>query len=224
MFAGIYGEYAFGELGDRCFAMRTADLTRDRGRSPASAVLDLATVLAGPGVRPLPRRLRRRRDQGRAAGHRRQHAWHGRAATRPTARRCTGSSSARNKRCTTLDLKADDGPGDDPAPRRRRPRPGRELPARHARAPRARARRAARAQPVAGDPAGHRVRPGRALRRPRRLRHHRRGDVGFAAINGEPDGGPLLPPDRAHRRGHRPRRRVRHDGGAVVRRRARWST
>ena len=38
---------------------------------------------------------------------------------------------------------------------------------------------------------------------------------GFAAINGEPDGAPLLPADRAHRRDHRARRRVRGDGRAA---------
>ena len=95
MFAGVYGEYAFGELGDRCFAMSAFPARRPRPvlawRLRPSAVTDAGRRDPrarpghrdrGAGHRSLPGRLRRRRAQGRAARRRRQHPRHGGAAPR----------------------------------------------------------------------------------------------------------------------------------------------
>ena len=102
---------------------------------------------------------------------------------------------SRNKRCATLDLKSDDGRGRLLRLVERRPRAHRELPARHARAARPRPRRAPRPQPAARHHAGHRLRPGRPLRRVGPgFATIAEAMSGFAALNGEPDGGPLLPP------------------------------
>ena len=84
----------------------------------------------------------------------------------------------RNKRTVALDLKVDADREvllrlvDDADVLVENFRPG------HAGAPRPRPRRAARPAPVAGDHPRHRLRAGRAVRQPARLRHHRRGDVG----------------------------------------------
>ena len=52
MFGGMYSDYAFGELGDRCFAMDAGPGGGDDPRTLPLAdlrVVDLSTVLAGPG-------------------------------------------------------------------------------------------------------------------------------------------------------------------------------
>ena len=93
--------------------------------------------------------------------------------------------------------------------RRRRRRAGRELPAGHARAARTRPGGAARAQPRPRDPARHRVRAGRSVRAPSRLRDDGRGDERVRGDQRRARRPAAAPADRAHRRGRRARRRVR---------------
>ena len=71
--------YAFGELGDRCFAMPAADEPRPPGAARRRPGARPRHRGRRPGCGPLPRRLRRRRPQGRAAR---------RAATAPAAWAC----------------------------------------------------------------------------------------------------------------------------------------
>ena len=101
----------------------------------------------------------------------------------------------RNKRAVVADLKTDAGRDAAARARRRRRRADRELPAGHARAARARARRAARRAIRGwcvlrvtgfGQDGPYASRPGFATMA--------EAMSGFAAINGEPDGPPLLPP------------------------------
>ena len=153
-------------------------------------------MIAGPGRGPLPRRLRRRRAQGRAARHRRQHPRHGRARPR---RRHVALLEARVARTSAARSSTSS------------PTTGGRRSCAWSRTPTSSSRTSGPArssgsvsvpdvllerEPDAGDPARHRVRAGRA-RTPAGpgFATHRRGDVGLrVAINGEPDGGPLLPP------------------------------
>ena len=118
----------------------------------------------------------------------------------------------RNKRMIVVDLKDDDDRELVLAPGRRRPRARRELPARTARAARARPRRAARAQPAPRHHAGLRLRAGRSVRRAAGVRHDRRGDVRVGGDQRRARRAAAAAADRPHRRGHRARRRLRHDG------------
>ena len=101
----------------------------------------------------------------------------------------------------------------------RRRRAGRELPARHARAARARARRPHRPQPAPRGHPHHRLRPGRPLRGPPRLRDPGRGDVGLRRHQRRAGRWTAAPADRADRRGGRARRCLRDDGRGALRRR-----
>ena len=101
----------------------------------------------------------------------------------------------RGKRAAVLDLKTDAGLDTMRRLARHRRRARRELPARHARAPRARTRRTCSPATPGSSSCGS---PGSA-----RTARTRAGPgfatmaeamSGFAAINGEPDGAPLLPP------------------------------
>ena len=100
----------------------------------------------------------------------------------------------RNKRTVVARPQGRRRPRARAAARRRRPRARRELPPGRAGAPRARARRAARPQPALvitrvtgfGQDGPYADRPGFAT--------IAEAMSGFAAINGEPDGQPLLPP------------------------------
>ena len=81
------------------------------------------------------------------------------------------------------------------------------------------------AQPEGRDPPRHRVRAGRALRRTRPgFATIAEAMSGFASINGEPEGGPLLPPIALTDEVTAMAGRLRHDGRPVVGRRARWWT
>ena len=122
----------------------------------------------------------------------------------------------RNKRAVVLDLKTDDGPRRVAAPRRRRRRADRELPARArsnasvsvptccSRATRA---SSCSASPGFGQDGPYASRPGFATMA--------EAMSGFAAINGEPDGPPLLPPIALTDEVAGHRRRVRGDGRAA---------
>ena len=122
----------------------------------------------------------------------------------------------RNKRAIVLDLKTDAG-RDDAAPARRlRRRARRELPPGHDRAARARSRRAARrATPASSCSAGHRLRPGRAVRVEAGLRDDRRGDERLRRDQRRARRRAAAAADRADRRGRRARGRVRGDGRAA---------
>ena len=73
--------------------------------------------------------------------------------------------------------------------------------------------------------ARHRLRPGRAVRRNRPgFATIAEAMSGFAAINGEPDGAPLLPPIALTDEVTALVGRVRRDGRVALRRRARSST
>ena len=195
------------------------ELATRPGRSRICRSSTSRSVVAGPGVRPLPRRLRRRCHQGRTPGWRRHAAQHGLARSATTTSPCGGSSVGRGKRSIALDLKsADDLDAHAPAVRRGR-RARRELPARHPRTARPAARR--RCWPR---------NPKLVITRitgfgqdgpyaPSGLRHHRRGDVRLRRDQRRARRGPAAATDRAHRRGHRARRRVRHDGRRALRRR-----
>ena len=157
-------------------------------------VIDMATVLAGPGRGPLPRRLRRRRDQGRdARPATAPAAWAGatRATARPYMWKLRRPEQAR-RRARPQD--------------RRRPR--RDAPARrHRRRARSRTSGPGTLERLGLDPTTcsrgnprlvvlrvtgfgqdgpYAGRPGFATMA--------EAMSGFAAINGEPDGPPLLPP------------------------------
>ena len=194
MFGGVYGEYAFGELGDRCFAMRIRRLSARAGPLAGIRVLDLATVIAGPGA------ARYLADFGadvlkvERPGDGRQHPRAWACPTPPTARRSTGSSSSRNKRCTTVDLKTDDGRAtilrlvDDAHVLVENFRPGTlerlglgpdVLLERNPSLVILRVTGFGQDGPYAGRPGFATIAEAMS---------------GFAAINGEPDGGPLLPP------------------------------
>ena len=123
----------------------------------------------------------------------------------------------RNKRVIALDLKADDDLAPAALAAGRRRRAGRELPARHARTAGPRARRPARRQPTAGHHPRHRLRPDRPVRRSAGLRDDRRGDERPVVDQRLPRRPAAAAADRAHRRGHRHRRRVRDDGRAAQR-------
>ena len=81
------------------------------------------------------------------------------------------------------------------------------------------ARGAAGAQPEARHHPHHRLRARRAVRDAPGIRHHRRGDERLRRDQRRARRGPVAATDRAHRRGHRARRRVRHDGRRALRRR-----
>ena len=103
--------------------------------------------------------------------------------------------AGRNKRTVVLDLKDE---ADLDRMRRlvdTRRRARRELPAGHPRAARPRPGRPARPQPRSRHHPGHRASV-RTARTPQRPGFATLAEAmsGFAAINGEPDGGPLLPP------------------------------
>ena len=101
---------------------------------------------------------------------------------------------ARNKRTITLNL--GDAAGAEVMKRlvADRRRADRELPARHAGALGAGPRGAARHQPRPGDRPGHRLRPVRPVLRPPGFGTLAESMSGFAAITGDPDGPPTLPP------------------------------
>ena len=224
MFAGTYADYAFGDA--RRPLLRHAALHAARDRSPALAgirVLDLATVIAGPGA------ARYLADYGadvlkvERPGQRRQHPRHG------VPDPADGTSLywklvSRGKRCATVDLKTDEGRDTILRLVEDAHVVDRELPAGHPGAARPRTRRAPRAQPRPRDPPRHRLRAGRALRGAPWLRHHRRGHVGLRVDQRRARRRPAAAAHRPHRRGHRPGGRVRHDGRAVVGRGVRWST
>ena len=202
MFAGLYVELRVRRAGRPLLRDRAP--ARHARREPRSApgpladlrVIDLATVVAGPGLRPLPRRLRRRRDQGRAA-RRRRHA-PARMGWRDPRRRRHAVLEARRAAASAaivLDLKD-----------RRRPR---RACAGWSTAPTCSSRTSGPARssgsasrPTTCSPRNPRLvitrvtgfgqdgpyagRPGFATLA--------EAMSGFAAINGEPDGGPLLPP------------------------------
>ena len=141
----------------------SAPVTATGRRSPTSGSSTCSTVVAGPGCGPLPRRLRRRRDQGRATRRRRRPARDGLA--RPARRTSLWwKLVGRNKRC---DRARPQGP--------RRPRRMRGLstpptcssrtsgPARSSGSASAPDDLLA-AQPAAGGHPGDRLRPGRSLR------------------------------------------------------------
>ena len=191
LYAGLYEVYAFGARRP-LLASRSPDATVP-GPSPAAGirVLDLATVIAGPGA------ARYLADFGADVLKIERPAW----ATHPedglpdpaTARRSTGSWSGATSAAPRSTSSRPMG-GRTCSAGRRGPRRGRELPARTLGAAGPRARRAARAQPPAGRLPGHRLRPGRALRRTAGVRHPRRGDVGLRRHQRRGRRRPLLPP------------------------------
>ena len=188
-------------------------------------VIDLSAVIAGPSVCPLPRRLRRRRHQGRAPGGGdtlRNMGWRD---PRRRHRPCGGRWPTAASGSIALDLKSS-----------RRPR------------------RAARAGATGPTCSIENFRPGTLERlglgpdvlharnqrlvitrvtgfgqdgpyaTPPGLRLDRRGDVRLRRDQRRARRAVPAPTDRAHRRGHRAGRCVRHDGGACTPASARSST
>ena len=74
MFLGLYGELARGELDGALLHRSGSEHGANVGALAGIRVVDMATLIAAPGAARLPRRLRRRRDQGRGAGAATAHA------------------------------------------------------------------------------------------------------------------------------------------------------
>ena len=160
----------------------------------------------------VPRRLRRRRDQGRGAGWGRDPPngldRPGRWRVVPVEARRAGQADDRPR------PQIGTRPRRHAPPLRHRRRAGREPPTRQARGPRPGARGPPRAQPRARHPAGHRLRPGRSLRGSAGLRDPRRGDERVRRDQRGARRSAAPAAHRAHRRDRRARRRVRGDGRA----------
>ena len=205
----------------------TAGASTSRGPGPAAAgrparrrPLDGA---GGPGLRPLPGRLRGGRREGRAPRLGRHPAGDGLAG--PGRRRdplleAGGPQQAQRRARSEGPRRARRRSAAD----RHRRRGGRELPAGQARGPRAGPRRADRRQPPPGGHPGDRLRSGRPLRPAPGLRHARRGHVRVRRGQRRARRRPAAAADRPHRRGDRARRRLRHPGGGPLAGSARWST
>ena len=191
MFAGLYRDYALG-------THRATAASPSCGSSCMPALEGLRVDRHGDGVRgsgrgPPPRRLRRRRDQGRVAGGDgvRRMGWFPPEGGDSYTWKLLG----RDKRGVVLDLKTDARPRRAARARRRRRRADRELPARarsngSGSAPTC-CTRATRGSSILrvtgfGQDGPYASRPGFATMA--------EAMSGFAAINGEPDGPPLLPP------------------------------
>ena len=144
------------------------------------------------------RRLRRRRRQDRAAGpaRTRMRDW-GQESYR--GHRLWWTVHARNKRCITLDLRAERGQELFLAPGRGRRRRRRELPSRHPRALEPRLGPALGGQPGARARAGVGLRADRAVRGQGRLRLGGRGALGPAVHQRLPGGGAAADGDLAGR-------------------------
>ena len=234
MVVGVIAELAdpIGVVGRSAGGSAARRLQRPRvspeswfGRMDRSADVrsSTSTVLAGP-LRSVPRRLRRRRHQGRAARRRRHLAQHGLA--RPPRRRdaCGGSSPNRNKRTHRA------RPEGRRRPRRAAPA-GAPTPTCWSRtSDRARSSGSGSARTCCspatrrwsspGSPAS--VRTGPYADRPG-FATIAEAMSGFAAINGRARRPAAAAADRAHRRGHRrssppsPRWSALHSGvGQVV--------
>ncbi len=164
---------------------------------------DRAGPVAGRAVlRSAARRLRRRGDQGRAAGPGRPDA---RVGPGETARQvAVVAGGGQEQEVGHLQPAVPGGPG--PAAQAARPgrRPGGELPARHAGALGAVPRGALAGQPGPGHHPGDRLRAERSLRPPGRLRRDRRGHGRHQVRDGAARGaaGPGRHLARRRARGH----------------------
>ncbi len=196
MFGGTYPAYARGRLRERCFALdaRPDAPMNEPGAGPLAdlRVIDLATVIAGPGCArylgdfgaDVVKVERPEGDTARDLGWRDptsgESLWWKRRRAQQAHHR-VGPQGPR-------------GPRHDARAVRLGGRARRELPPGHPRAPRPRPGTTPRAQPPPGRHPGQRVRPDRPVADRPAFATQAEALSGFAAINGEPDGQPLLPP------------------------------